>query len=409
MGLRSACFPTRSRAACNDTWAAQKCLSADAEPFIRAGHGRWQDQPRGDPFPKWPCCVFERPACSDAAPRCGRCGGFLGSVRYDDSVWVTGSHSVLDRHDSIWRQIADSPLAIARPTGTGPDGIAPLGAVFNLVTTSHTFVVNGTLFSDWEETDVTDQDESDRLSMLNHEHRKAPARVPPLLPVPAWWPLQSALLFAWHRDGDGGGGYARTAPANGRHPPTSPGPPRQTDRRRLHAAKRASGRGHRGHEGVTASQPDRLPANAANPGPDATPTEEIEIEEGGFIAGTPVSVSVDADMPPVPIEWLELGDAIQGGIVTAVIQVQANPLWECGPAKTIVSGWTIVENADGIWRHASESRLLCSPTGRPSPRVLYQLLTTSKRLVVDGRRWADYDALPETAADRENLDWMNVY
>ena len=63
--------------------------------------------------------------------------------RFNDSVWVTGSHTVFDRNDGRWRHVEDSHSA-ARSTRRAE-------ILYNLVTENHTAVVNGTTFSDWEE------------------------------------------------------------------------------------------------------------------------------------------------------------------------------------------------------------------------------------------------------------------
>ena len=65
---------------------------------------------------------------------------------YDNSVLVSGSHIVFDRTDNSWKHVEDSSLAelaVRQPP-----------VLYNLVTTSNTFVVNATTFADWDELPV---------------------------------------------------------------------------------------------------------------------------------------------------------------------------------------------------------------------------------------------------------------
>jgi hypothetical protein len=74
--------------------------------------------------------------------------------RFNNSVWVTGSHTVFDRADGQWRHVENSESAVPSSQRAR--------VLYNLITANHTAVVNGTLFSDWEEVNKTLGDE-DRL------------------------------------------------------------------------------------------------------------------------------------------------------------------------------------------------------------------------------------------------------
>lgn len=77
--------------------------------------------------------------------------------RYNNSVLVTGSHTVYEFGD--WKPVEDSALAVPVPYDDS--------FVYNIITGGHQIVINATVFKDWEEWDETVQNWSLQKAVLN--------------------------------------------------------------------------------------------------------------------------------------------------------------------------------------------------------------------------------------------------
>lgn len=164
-------------------------------------------------------------------------------------------------------------------------------------------------------------------------------------------------------------------------------------------------------DGALPSQPWNPRASSSSPAEKTKPVGAIPrtaTMEGGFAAST--MVSRGGGVPPARIDSLEPGDAIEGGVVMAVIRLPpAAKVWLCGGAgqfPTTVSGYAILRDvADGVWRHAHDTAASCRPAPPPARGTaaavmpIYQLLTTGHRVHVAGAVWADYEVVPESPAN----------
>ena len=106
-------------------------------------------------------------------------------------------------------------------------------------------------------------------------------------------------------------------------------------------------------DGALPSQPWNPRASSSSPAEKTKPVGAIPrtaTMEGGFAAST--MVSRGGGVPPARIDSLEPGDAIEGGVVMAVIRLPpAAKVWLCGGAgqfPTTVSGYAILYVHSGV-------------------------------------------------------------
>lgn len=218
--------------------------------------------------------------------------------------------------------------------------------VYNLVTSAHRVLVNNTLLSDWDE---VDSDVDQILARLNTDTSGQ---------------LQAKPLSQYNQF----------------HP------------KQANATK---------HQLV---KPTLLPSPTTRKG------------ENGFLSGT--MVSRGSGQPPIEIEKLQPGDRIEGGTVLAVVSeaVQSSEAhfvrYDNQPLP--VARFTVVlDQNDGIWRHVHNSPLatLINPTATNSDHLirLYQLITSSHHIVIDGTIFSDYEMIEhDDACAAENLAVLNT-
>jgi hypothetical protein len=270
--------------------------------------------------------------------------------RYNNSVCVTGSHSVpLNTKNNatasataserlVWQAVEDSMLAVLDHQNLcGPPATTTTIRegnhnspfyLYNLVTEQHQVVINGTLLADWEEADVPTDSVSERalLHQLNHGGLNQPNII--------------------------------------------------ADQRNLHVDT-----------------------------DDAT----IVVGEGGFAPFT----LVDTEEGPINIQYLEPGDILahDTGEVVAAVQLlvsgcngnhsasDANSSWWSYNDHIIASPWTIVlDPTDRIWRHVKDSSRSRQLRGGQQSReastcILYQLITSTHQIPIEGTFFADYEVL----------------
>ena len=123
--------------------------------------------------------------------------------------------------------------------------------------------------------------------------------------------------------------------------------------------------------------------------------------------------------PPQAIETLAPGEAIEGGVVEAVVtlalKASESRLVSYAASSPNVTEFAIVlDRDDAVWRYVGDSPLARPAVGATtaaaaSPpslatagaaRQVYQLITSSHILVVDGAVYADYDGVEDSVAIR---------
>jgi hypothetical protein len=120
--------------------------------------------------------------------------------------------------------------------------------------------------------------------------------------------------------------------------------------------------------------------------------------------------------PPRAIEALSPGDAIEGGVVVAVMTLalkesESRLISYASGAPNITEFAVVLDRDDAVWRHVGDSPLsirssvaaTTAPGGAPLARTarrVYQLITSSHLLVVDGTVFADYDGVEDSVAIR---------